>query len=78
MELKDWLATLAGELDLTDVALDEPEVQLLLELARDAAHEVQRVAAPLSTFLVGVAVGRGATLSEAVAAASRLLSPPQR
>ena len=53
----------------------------LLDLARDSAHEIERVAAPLTTYLVGVAVGRGRALGPAAAqvtdagsAASRL--PP--
>ena len=34
----------------------------MLDLARDAAHGVARPAAPLTTFLVGLAAGqRGAT-----------------
>jgi hypothetical protein len=34
---------------------------------------VERPAAPLTTFLIGVAVGRGATLGSAAAAATELL-----
>jgi hypothetical protein len=34
---------------------------------------VERVAAPLTTFLVGIAVGRGAALSTAAATATALL-----
>ena len=45
----------------------------LLDLARDSAHEVERVAAPLTTFLVGIAVGRGATLERTAATATALL-----
>ena len=45
----------------------------LLDLARDAAHEIERPAAPLTTFLVGVAVGRGATLEGAASTATALL-----
>lgn len=36
-------------------ALDAPERELLLDLARIAAHTSQRWTAPLSTFLAGVA-----------------------
>ena len=42
-----------------DPAAIPAEVSTLLDLARDAAHEVERVAAPLTTFLAGVAVGLG-------------------
>jgi hypothetical protein len=73
MELKQWLTTLSAELQTSDVTMDEHAVQTLLDLARDSAHEVERVAAPLTTFLVGIAVGRGATLGGAAAAATALL-----
>jgi Domain of unknown function (DUF6457) len=73
MELKHWLTTLSGELRTSDVAMDEDAVHILLDLARDSAHEVERVAAPLTTYLVGIAVGRGATLGSAAATATALL-----
>jgi hypothetical protein len=73
MELKQWLATLSAELGTSDVTMDDNAVSILLELARDSAHEVERVAAPLTTFLVGIAVGRGDTLSAAAATATKLL-----
>ena len=73
MELKHWLTTLSAELGTSDVTMDDDAVTTLLDLARDSAHEVERVAAPLTTFLVGVAVGRGAALNGAAAAATTLL-----
>ena len=74
MELKQWLTTLAAELEMSDVTMDDDAVQILLDLARDSAHEVERVAAPLTTLLVGIAVGRGAPLSTAAATATLLLN----
>lgn len=73
MELKQWLSTLSAELETSDVAMDEDAVRTLLDLARDSAHEVERIAAPLTTYLVGIAVGRGAALTEAAARATALL-----
>jgi hypothetical protein len=73
MELKQWLTTLSAELNVSDIMMDEDVVHTLLDLARDSAHEVERVAAPLTTFLIGVAVGRGATLGRTAAAATELL-----
>jgi hypothetical protein len=73
MELKQWLTALSAELETSDVMLDDDAIHTLLDLARDSAHEVERLAAPLTTFLVGVAVGRGATLGNAAAAATELL-----
>jgi hypothetical protein len=73
MELKHWLTTLSAELGTSDIRMDDNTVRTVLDLARDSAHEVERVAAPLTTFLVGIAVGRGATLGTASAAATALL-----
>lgn len=67
MDIDDWLGRLSAELDVADVALDHHTRHTVLDLARDAAYEVERAAAPLSTFLVGVAVGRGQTLAGAAA-----------
>jgi hypothetical protein len=73
MELKQWLSTLSAELETSDVAMDDDAVRTLLDLARDSAHEVERIAAPLTTYLVGIAVGRGAALTEAAATVTALL-----
>ncbi|MGH1526576.1 DUF6457 domain-containing protein [Leifsonia sp. L25] len=48
--------------------LEPGDVAAVLDLARDAAHGIARPAAPLTTFIAGIAVGRGQPLSEAVAA----------
>lgn len=76
MELHTWLAAVAQRLDLTDGPLDDEDVTILLDLARDSAHEVERVAAPLTTFLAGVAVGRGASVSETARTLTNLLAEP--
>jgi DNA-binding transcriptional regulator LsrR (DeoR family) len=78
MDLEKWMSALSKELGLTDLEITEDLVKTLLDVARDAAHEVERVAAPLTTFLVGVAVGRGATLAAAADATTTLLldQPP--
>jgi hypothetical protein len=44
----------------------------VLDLARDAAHQVARPAAPLTAYLLGVAVGRGQSLDEAAQRISEL------
>ena len=71
--LESWLEQVALELGVDRAAVD---VTGLLDLTRDVAHEVARPAAPLTTFLVGVAVGRrGGDISatrEATAAVQRL------
>lgn len=53
--LDAWVVELAGELGLDPATVDRT---LLLDVARDAAHHVARPAAPLTTFLVGLAAGR--------------------
>ncbi len=73
MDRDEWLAALSAQLGTADVALDDDAVHILLDLARDAAHEVERPAAPLTTFLIGVAVGRGASLGAAAAQATDLI-----
>ena len=59
MDLDQWLTALSVEIGTGDFTFDSDAIHTLLDLARDSAHEVERVAAPLTTFLVGVAVGRG-------------------
>ena len=53
MTLHDWIDQLCTALDL-DTQVDQT---LVLDLARDVAHGVARPAAPLSTFLLGLAAG---------------------
>jgi len=65
--LEDWVAALSAELGV-DVEVD---VRLLLEVARDAAHHVDRPAAPLTTFLVGYAAGVSGRPDAVAAVAAR-------
>lgn len=51
MNLHDWIDELCDELDV-EVEVDEA---LILDLARDTAHSVERKAAPITTFLLGYA-----------------------
>ncbi len=51
MNLHDWIDELCDVLDI-EVDFDEAVV---LDLARDAAHNVERPAAPITTFLLGYA-----------------------
>lgn len=70
--LDDWVSQLAAELDV-EVDVDVPR---LLDLSRDAAHSVERPAAPLTTFLVGYAAalsgGGPAAVDAAIELAGRL------
>jgi hypothetical protein len=77
MDLDTWLATCATELEIDDLRFTGETIHTLLDLARDSAHNVTRVSAPLTTFLVGVAVGRGGSLDAAAAKATALLVSDQ-
>jgi hypothetical protein len=53
--LVEWARDLSAKLGLPEGF--EVDAELVLDLARDAAHGVARPAAPLTTFLVGYAAG---------------------
>jgi hypothetical protein len=53
VNLHDWIDEL---MDVLDIELEMDEA-LVLDVAREAAHRVQRPAAPISTFLLGYAAG---------------------
>lgn len=67
MTVEEWAPLLAAELGLET----EIDIDAVLAIAGDAAHAVERKAAPVSTFLVGLAAGRAGATPEAVADAIR-------
>ncbi|WP_432477771.1 DUF6457 domain-containing protein [Nocardioides sp. GXQ0305] len=54
MNLHDWIDELCDALDV-ETEVDEA---LVLDLARTAAHDVTKVAAPITTYLLGFAAGQ--------------------
>ncbi|MBO4208042.1 DUF6457 domain-containing protein [Micromonospora echinofusca] len=64
--MDEWVAAACAELDIDP---GEAAVPVVLDLARDVAHQVLRPGAPVSAYLLGLAVGRGA---DPVRAAARL------
>lgn len=65
MNLHDWIDELSDVLDI-EAEVDEG---LILDLARTAAQNVQKTAAPITAYLLGVAAGSGdATDPDAVEA----------
>lgn len=66
--LQRWLDAASAELGVS-AQLDR---DLVLDLARDAAHGVARPAAPLTAYLLGVAVGAGADPRTAAARLTEL------
>jgi len=60
--MDQWTAAVCADLGLD---ANEADLRAVLDLTRDVAHGVARPAAPLTAYLVGVAVGRGLALSDA-------------
>lgn len=54
-ELDGWVAAASSELE---VVVEAGTTSIILDLARDIAHDVARPAAPVSAYLLGLAVGR--------------------
>jgi hypothetical protein len=65
--LDDWTDSVREALQLEPIDAD-----LVLDVARDVAHGVMRPAAPLSAYLLGLAVGRGADPAQAAAVITAL------
>jgi hypothetical protein len=75
--LDEWAELAAAELGVEPP--DAQALRLVLDVAREVAHNALRPGAPLSTYLLGVAVGRGASLADAaraVTAAAHRHGPP--
>ncbi len=65
--LEDWIVMVRETLHV-----DPVDTGLVLDVARDVAHGVARPAAPLTTYLLGLAVGQGADARQAAAAVTAL------
>jgi hypothetical protein len=63
-DLAEWTRQVVDQLGLDGEMVDRA---LVLDVARDVAHGVARPAAPLTTYLLGLAVGRGANAPDAAA-----------
>jgi len=61
--MQTWIDAVRAELNLPD----DINVDVILDVARVVAHNVERTAAPVTTFLLGSAVARGMDVNEAVA-----------
>ena len=68
--MDDALAAMAEALQVPPISAEDQ--RLLLDCARDVAHSTQRRYAQLSTFLLGVALGRGGD-TEGTAALQRAI-----
>jgi hypothetical protein len=63
-----WIEEVTAELAVPAPA----DLAGILDVAKDAAHSVERPAAPVSTYLMGYAVANGADPREVAAAIARL------
>ena len=52
--LESWTEAACAELGIDPAVMD---TRMVLDVARDTAHQVARPAAPLTAYLMGVAVG---------------------
>jgi broad specificity phosphatase PhoE len=59
--LERWIDAACAELGVDRATVDE---RIILDLARDSAHQVDRPAAPVTAFLAGIAVGSGESLAD--------------
>ena len=66
--MNDWIEAVQKELGL-DVSFD---TDAILDAARDAAHTIERKAAPVTTYLMGVAAAHGANPQEIAAKIEKL------
>jgi hypothetical protein len=79
--IEEWVQALCQALG---VPPDDVDVTALLDLARDAAHSIDRTAAPVTTFVVGYAAAQrgggtaavGTATTEAAALARNWTRPP--
>jgi hypothetical protein len=67
-DMQEWVDAVRAALGV-DVAAD---IDAILDVARDAAHNVDRPAAPVTTYLLGAAVAAGADPAQAAAVVSEL------
>jgi hypothetical protein len=63
--LEEWTAAAGASLGLDPGPLSTADTKTVLDVAGDVAHAVARPAAPLTAYLLGIAVGRGMTLPDA-------------
>ena len=67
--LEDWAEVVCLEFDVPAGSVD---ARVILDLARDVAHRVDRPAAPLTAYQLGLAVAQGHPLEAAAARISEL------
>lgn len=72
--MTEWIDEIADSLGVNK----SPAVGELLDVTRDVAHDVNRPAAPLTLYLIGLAVGAGMAEVDAVAKVREHIARHQR
>lgn len=62
--LEAWTEAVCAELGIDAGEVDR---DLILDMTKDVAHGVARPAAPLTAFIAGLAIGRGADTGQVMA-----------
>jgi hypothetical protein len=73
--LDRWTEVVCLEFGLPAASVD---ARVILDMARDVAHAVDRPAAPLTAYMLGLAVAQGHSLPDAAARLSELASGWER
>lgn len=66
--LATWITQLTDELGVSAPI----NIDVILDVAKDAAHSIERPAAPVTTYLLGYAVAQGADPSSVADVVARL------
>jgi hypothetical protein len=78
-DVEGWLGEVGAGLGVpVDEVLAADVQDGILALTGDIAHNVVRLAVPLTSYLIGVAVGRGASPQEALAIVAGLVPPGEK
>jgi Domain of unknown function (DUF6457) len=78
-DVEAWLGEVGAGLGVpVDEVLPESVRAGMLALTGDIAHNVVRLAVPLTSYLMGVAVGQGASPEEALRIVAGLLPPGEK
>ena len=59
--MQEWIDAVCAELGIAA----QVDVTAILDVARDAAQNVERPAAPVSTYLLGIAAAQGIDVQDA-------------
>ncbi len=70
---REWIDAVCADLGVAGGSVD---VTVIHDLSRIVAHGVARPLAPVSTFLLGLALGQGMSRDEAVARIATHAGPP--